>query len=400
MKDLTVDVVIVGAGPAGSIAAVNLAKAGVDVLVLEKRQEIGAPKRCAEGLNIMSLKKHGIDPNPRWAVQRIVSASLYSPSGKRILVQNQTTEGFVLERKNFEKHLAAEAIKAGARYMVKTLVTDVVIDGGGVRGVRAEYLGEEFSVSSRIVIAADGVDSLMAKKAGINTLNHLKDYHSGFQYEMGGLKNFDEQTLAIYFGNDVAPKGYVWIFPKGNRTANVGIGIVGTRSDEGSRARDYLDRFIENHPEIFEGASPIEVNAGGIPVSAAVDTFVLDGFMVVGDAAQQVNPIHGGGIGLAMDAAKLAAGIAAEAIREGDVSRERLSEYERVWHEKDGAYLEKLMRIRLFLEKCDDNDFEGIADIVSGEDVLKVMSGDYKYLLKIFVAKAPKLLPLARKFLS
>jgi digeranylgeranylglycerophospholipid reductase len=399
VKDTSTDVVVVGAGPAGSIAAWNLAKAGVNVSVLERRQEIGAPKRCAEGLNISSLNDHGIKPDPRWAVQEILGARLFSPSGREIIVKNPETRGFVLERKSFEKYLAAEAIKAGARYMVKTNVFDVIKDGDSVAGVNANFMDEEFTVTSRIVVAADGVDSMTAKRAGINTLNKLKDYHSGFQYEMAGLKNFDEESLNIYFGNEIAPKGYIWVFPKGNQTANVGIGIVGTKSGEGGRARDYLDEFIESHPEIFSDASPMEINAGGIPVSAAVETFVGDGLMLVGDAAQQVNPIHGGGIGIAMDAARLAARTAVKALHEGDTSRERLFEYEQLWRQDEGAYLNKLMKVRHFLEKLDDDEFENIAEILSGDDVLKVMSGDYRYLIKVFVKKAPKLIPLAKKIL-
>ncbi|MFC2162508.1 NAD(P)/FAD-dependent oxidoreductase [Candidatus Altiarchaeota archaeon] len=399
MKELKADVVVVGAGPAGSIAAANLAREGVDVLVLEKKQEIGVPKRCAEGLNYSGFVKHGIEVDPRYAMQKIIGATLVSPTGKTILVKNERTSGYVLERKIFEKHLAAQAIDAGARYKVKTLVTDIIKEGDKVMGVKAVYMGEEFTVKSKIVIAADGVDSMMAKMAGINTVNKITDYHSGYQYEMAGLKNFDTNSLTIFFGNKIAPKGYVWIFPKGGSVGNVGIGIVGCESEDGNRAQDYLDRFIADNPKIFGNASPIEVNAGGIPVSAACDSFVMDGFMVVGDAAQQVNPIHGGGIGLAMDAAKLCAQTAAAAIKEGDCSRERLFQYEKAWREGAGVFLSKLMRIRLFLEKCSDNEFEKIADVITGGDVLKVMSGDYKYLIKLLVTKAPKLLALGKKFL-
>jgi len=400
MNDLTVDIVVVGAGPAGSIIARNLAENDINVLVLDKKQEIGVPKRCAEGLNYSAFIKHGIAADPRWAVQRIHGASLFSPSGKKIRVENKKSDGYVLERKTFEKHLAAEAIKAGAKYMVKTNVYDVIKDGDRVIGVKACFMGDEFTVNSKIVIAADGVDSLTAKRAGINTVNKLGDYHSGFQYEMAGLKNFESDSLNIFFGNELAPKGYVWIFPKGNSTANVGIGILSANSGDGHRAKDYLDRFIEGYPEIFSDASPIEVNSGGIPVSASVETFVMDGFMVVGDAAQQVNPIHGGGIGIAMDAGKIAAITATKAIKEGDYSKEKLFEYEKKWREDEGAFLNRLIRSRHFLEKCSDKDFEKIADIMSGDDVLKIMSGDHKYLLKALITKAPKMIPLAKKFLS
>ncbi len=397
--NLKCDVVVVGAGPAGSTAARFLAKNGIDVIVVDKRQEIGAPKRCAEGIRLKALEKVGLKPNPAWAVNSIKGAVLYAPSGKQLKTVIDDSGGYILERKIFEKHIAAEAIRAGARYMVKTLATGVMKENGYVSGIHAEYMGEEFEIKSKLVIAADGVDSRIAKSAGLDTVNKITDYHSGFQYEMANLNMNDSDMLHIYFGDNIAPKGYVWIFPKGKDIANVGVGILGLKSDDGNRAKDYLDRFIKDHPEIFKNSSPIEINAGGVPVSSSVDTLVADGLMVVGDAAQQVNPIHGGGIALAMNAARIAADIATKAIRENDLSKEKLQEYEKIWRETDGARMKKLLKLRNFLEKLDDNDFEKFADILKGEDIVRLTGGRYKFLLKLFMKKAPKMLSLAKKFL-
>jgi digeranylgeranylglycerophospholipid reductase len=209
----------------------------------------------------------------------------------------------------------------------------------------------------------------------------------------------DMTKLHLFFGNTKAPNGYIWIFPKGNTTANVGIGIVGARSEEGKRAMDLLDRFIAENPRFFKNASPIEVNGGGIPVNISVSTFVADGFMVIGDAAQQVNPIHGGGMYLAMNAASMAAKVAAAAISEGNTTRERLLEYERTWHEVDGSRMKKILKIRTFVEKLNDNDLEDLSGILSGEEILRLTAGDNSVLVKVLTTKAPKLLPLVKKFL-
>ncbi len=399
MSDKTVDVVVVGAGPAGSMAAFKLAQSGIDVLVLEKRQEIGAPKRCAEGLSEDGLKRVGITPDPLWAVNKIYGTIVYTPSMKEVRISPKDMMGYILERKVFEKHLANQAIKAGAKYMIKTHVTDVIKEGDKVVGVKATHMGEEFSVKSKIVIAADGVDSMCAKRAGIDTLNHLKDYHSGFQYEMGGV-NAQEDQLHIFVGNEKSPKGYIWIFPKGKGIANVGIGIVGAKSEQGARAKDLLDKFIAENPRFFAKASPIEMNSGGIPVSVSAKTFVGDGIMVVGDAAQQVNPIHGGGISLAMNAAVICAEVVAKAISEGDTGKDRLYEYEKTWRETDGKKMNRLFTLRQFIEKLDDNDLENLGDILSGDDVMDlVVKADTKKLLSTIIKKGPKMLSLAKKFL-
>lgn len=399
MQNLKCDVVVVGAGPAGSTAARFLAKNGADVIAVDKRQEIGAPKRCAEGIRSNALERVGLKADPSWAVNRIAGAILYSPSGKKLKTVMGNAGGYILERKMFEKYIAAEAIRAGSRYMVKTHATGVIKENGYVSGIRAEYMGDEFEIRSRLVVAADGVDSKIAKSAGLDTVNKLADYHSGFQYEMANLKLEDSDMLHIYFGGNIAPKGYVWIFPKGKDIANVGVGILGLNSDDGCRARDYLEKFIKNHPEIFGNASPIEVNSGGIPVSSSVDTFVSNGLIVVGDAAQQVNPIHGGGIALAMNAAMIAADVGARALRENNLSKERLYEYEKIWRETDGARMKKLLKLRNFLEKLEDRDFEKLSDMLRGEDIVKLTEGKYRFLFKLFMKKAPGMVSLAKKFL-
>ncbi len=399
MRDLQFDAVVVGAGPAGSIAARTLAERGVKTLVLDKRQEIGSPKRCAEAINASGLRRVGLVPDPRWAVQKINGAVLYAPGGKSLELVFGDRVGYILERKVFEKFLASEAVSRGARYMVKTLASGVILEGGRVAGVEADFMGESYRIRSRLVIAADGVDSMVAKSAGLRTVNSLTDYHSGFQYEMAGLKIDRSNLLHIFFGDDTAPKGYVWIFPKGNDIANVGVGILGKMSEPGRKAQYYLDRFIGSHPEIFAGASPIEINSGGIPVGSALECLVADGLMVVGDAAHQVNPIHGGGISMAMYAAKIAGEVGAKALSEGDVSRGRLLEYDTLWRAGDGVKAQKLLKLRSFMEKLDANNLDTLADILSSDDIARIVEGEYGFLVKRFIKKAPKILPLAKKFL-
>src|SRR5688572_6750977 len=418
--DMEVDVLVVGLGPGGLIALREFAKQGFTVLGIDRKQELGWPKRCAEGVSDEGLAHCGVKPDPAWAYGRITGAAIYSPSGKRIVLEDESTYGWVVERKIFEKHLARDAILAGAKIMVKTQAVGLLREArgpkgpdgrpilgpegkpmpGAVAGVRAEFMGTQFDIRAKLTIGADGIDSFVGKWAGLKTLNRVRDYHAGFQYEMVGVTGYEEKWLHLYFGEEVAPKGYAWIFPKGKDVSNVGIGILAKESEWGNRAQDYLDRWIESHPELFQNASITEINGSGIPVSSRVPEPVGDGVMLVGDAAQLVNPIHGGGIIIAMRAALIAARVGGEALRAGDVSKARLQPYAtEYWTKDEGAVTEKLLKMRYFMENLTDNDFERLADILDGKTVMEVANARFPTFVKLLLKHFPTLAPLVRKYI-
>lgn len=391
------DVIIVGAGPAGSMTARHCAKRGLSTLVLEKDADIGSPKRCAEGLSIRGFDRAGLEYNPKYCMQPIKGAKLYAPGGKSVTLAKDETWGYVLERKVFEKHLAKDAIKAGADYMVRATVTDLIKADGKVSGVSGQYLGENFEFSSKLVIGADGTESKIGRMAGLRTTNKLIDYISGYQYEMAGVEDVDDDKIHMWFGNDITPKGYLWAFPKGDDLVNIGIGIISTENEKKS-AREYLDRFIASNPQYFKNASPVEVNAGGIPVCGEIkDPFVDDNIMLVGDSAHQVSPIHGGGMSTNLYAAQICARIAAEAIESGDTSKSKLMEYEREWRETDGVKMIKHLKLRHFVESLSDTDFDWFADNMKSDYIEDIQHGRTKFLLKMLVKK-PKLLMYAKKY--
>jgi len=364
------EIIIVGAGPAGLAAAIKLAEEKIPVLVFDRKQEIGCPKRCAEGLGGGWFERLKIKPKKEWAVQPIHGAQLYAPNGKSVKMKNDKSLGYVLERKIFEKDLAIEAVKKGAKILLKHQVVGAKRTSNGVE-LDVEADDEIQKYNCKLVIACDGVDSLTAKMLGLNTKLELSETDSGYQYEMTGISGYDENLLHLFFGTEVAPRGYIWIFPKRDGTANVGIGIG---AYEKKTAKFYLDRWIQQQEGLKNG-SIIEVNAGAIPVGGFLEKMQADNLLVAGDAGHMVDPIHGGGIGIAIEGGRIAAKHAARAIRENKFTEKDLESYTKDWYGTRGTELMRRLKGRHLLEKLTDSDFEYLADSITMEEALKIGNG-------------------------
>jgi len=169
----------------------------------------------------------------------------------------------------------------------------------------------------------------------------------------------NQKYCDFYLGNKIAPRGYAWIFPKGNDSANVGIGISGN-IDTG-KAIDYLNGFVEK--EIGNGAI-LSLVAGCVPVAGVLSNIVLDGFMLVGDAAHQNDPVSGGGIINSMIAGQFAGEVASKSIKNGNTSRAALLEYENLWNKRVGRTFRHLRGIREGILKFNDETLNDIAKVL------------------------------------
>ncbi len=360
MKDMY-DVLVIGAGPGGSIAAKTAAEKGLDVLLIEKRQEIGDPVRCAEGVNKEYLKKH-VEIDNSWICADLKGSRIFSPNGTKIEMAQEISGGevgYVLERKIFDRALAEHAAKAGAEVRVKTRATGLIIEDGFVKGARLMHLGKESEVRAKIVIGADGVESKVGRWAGIDTALKPVDIETCAQYLISGV-DIDQEYCEFYIGNELAPGGYIWIFPKGEGKANVGVGLLGSKTGKfNPRPVDYLNRFVEKK---FPNASIVEMVFGGVPVSGSIEKTSTNGLMLVGDAARQSDPITGGGILNAMDAGKIAGEAAYEAISAGDVSFGKLEEvYEKRWRETTGYAIDMSLIVKNCFINLQDEDLDSLA---------------------------------------
>ena len=395
MKLIETDVLVIGAGPAGSSTAKHAALNGAKVILMDKKSEIGSPKRCAEGVSKEGLKKLGIEPNSRWVTKELSGVRLISPNGTDVWMKEDQVKlpeaGYILERKVFDKFMAMDAARAGATIMIKTLARGMRKDYDGYI-VSCESMGEDFEIKAKIVVGADGPESRVGRWGGLKTAVKPKNMESGIQFEMVGLEMEDPDVIEFYFGS-VAPGGYAWIFPKGDDIANVGLGIVSTVTDKS--AYEHLLEFVKNCPAT-QNAQPVELNVGGDPVGGMIKNLVKDNLMIVGDAAGHVNPLTGGGIITALEAGMYAGEVAAAAVKEDNFSEKRLKEYQEICKKEIGDSFDKYLKTKDYLLSLSDSDLDSIAAAFQDTEFENIST---KELIKLLIKVSPKaLLKLGKLF--
>jgi digeranylgeranylglycerophospholipid reductase len=352
MKDIY-DVIVVGAGPTGSTAARFAAAGGASVLVLEKDRDVGYPVRCGEAVSHEGVVQF-IEPDPRWIAATVSKFRIVVPNGNSI-VPRLDGIGYVLERRIFDYELAKVAAREGAEVVTKAYAYDLIKSNGEVAGVRALVKDQKVDLHAKIVIGADGVESRVGKWAGIDTTCHIRDMESCAQMTLTGV-TVDEGILDFYFGEKIAPGGYLWVFPKGKDSANVGIGISVECAKQKAAIR-WLEEFVEKK---YPNAAVLTRIAGGVPCAKTCDEIVKGNVMLVGDAAHQVNPVSGGGIISGMIGGMIAGQVAAEALEKDD--RSHLKEYEKRWHKRLGWRHEVFYRIKEAIYEFSDETLNKLCE--------------------------------------
>ncbi|GAB4288059.1 MAG: digeranylgeranylglycerophospholipid reductase [Ignavibacteriaceae bacterium] len=346
------DIIVVGAGPAGSVAARFAAEQGVSVLLMEKDRDVGYPVRCGEAISKAGVEEF-ITPDEKWIAAKISRFSFNAPDGTEVIL-GFGEAGYVLERRIFDYELARTAADAGAEIVTRTYVNDLLFQDGKVAGVKFEHMGEQKQIKAKVVIAADGVESRIGRWAGLKTHIDFRDMESAVQITAANIP-VDQHTLYFYFGQEYAPNGYFWIFPKGHNKANIGLGVSGIIGKKKS-ALSFLNDFMNKH---YPDAPILTSVAGGVPCSITLKKISAPGIILVGDAARQVNPLSGGGIASGMIGGSIGGRIAAESVKLN--KPEHLLTYDKAWHDRLGRRHEIFNRIKEGIYNFSDERFNDIA---------------------------------------
>ncbi len=391
MEQSNYDVAIVGAGPAGSVAAKVIAEAGLSVLLVDRRMEFGSPVQCGEFLPTSgemrgifpSSKRVGklVDVPKRFIVNTTDDLHLYSPGGR---VFPFPLSANVLDRSEYDRYLTESAqsagadISAGIRLLRTEQKTTLVLKQGS----------RIFEVRARVVVGADGARSRVAQGLGPAFQHREADLCQSVQFVLHGGK-FDPRVTEMHFGSRIAPGGYFWIIPRSESEANVGLGIRWAFAESRLSVSQYLLRLIRSHPHIApmcKGAETVRRIGGVIPMGGPLPRTYSNGTVLIGDAAGHVMASNGGGISTALAGGEIAGEVVTAHLQDAVP----LSDYEIIWRQEFENELQSALNILRIADKVMISD--------SLTDLCMSLAGP-RFLKHIIRCRLPTLVDLASKTL-
>jgi digeranylgeranylglycerophospholipid reductase len=357
------DVIVVGAGPAGSYIAYELASLGHDVAVFEEKSASGLNVCCTGIISTQCFQSLGLGTDV--ILSKVNSAKFFSPSGKCLRLQAEKVQAYVVNRLLLDKALASKAQSQGAQYFFSSPVIDII---SGKDSIQAETLcfGTREIFSARVVVLANGFRPKLPRQLG---LGKIKNFLVGAQAEIEA-KNVDE--LEVYFGLGIAPGAFAWIVPISTNKAYVGLLAT-------SQARLYLQKFLNN---LFcQGRitnREVEIGQKALPVGTLARSYG-DRVLAIGDAAGQIKPTTGGGIYFGHLGAQIAAEVLDGALSSDNLTAGQLSHYQKQWKAKMGRELSLGYGARQTYAKLSDSQIEGIFNMLDSNGMAEVLLNSGKF---------------------
>jgi digeranylgeranylglycerophospholipid reductase len=343
--------IIIGAGPVGSFAALNLAKLGVKVTVFEEHQQIGLPSHCAGHLSIRSLKSIGLYPLPDGIVENtFTTANFYSPAGTKFSLHLSRPVTCTLNRARFDKYLASQAEAAGANFSLGSYVQSLIMSDGFVQGANIQ----QEHVYSKMTLDTEGISSRLLRQVGLKALRPEGLVYA-IEAEVENLRDIEPHAVEVYLGRDYAPGFYGWLIPRLDGTAKLGL------ATKSGNPQEFLRRLMSKHPvasKQLANAKITQASYHAITLGGPIDKTYTNGFLAIGDCASQVKPSTGGGVIFGLTCAKIAAETAKQAMETGDVSANFLQAYQKQCSDLLHFDFQVMLRFRRFLNSLSDEKID------------------------------------------
>jgi digeranylgeranylglycerophospholipid reductase len=391
------EAVIVGGGPVGSYAALQLAKLGVKSEVFEEQPQIGAPSHCTGHISIKSLQSMGLYPLSGGIIENIFNqANFYSPLGTKFSIKLKCPVTAVLNRELLDKYLAAKAQAAGATYHLNAPVQSLIKQEKAVKGIT---LKDGTAVNSKITIDSEGISSRLLHQAGLKPFKPSGLVY-GVEAEVDRVQGTEPHAVEVFLGRGFADGFYGWVVPRPDGSAKVGLA---TKSGNPKTSLDYL---MTKHPvasKQLKSSKITKINFHAITLGGPIRQSYADGFLAVGDCASQVKPTTGGGVIFGLTCAKIAAEVAADALKRGDVSSSSLMTYQKRCNEALNFDVSVMLRLRKFLNSLSDKKLDEVLRVCGKLGVDKALSDvdeiDFQGQMMLQVLKKPAMISALAYFL-
>ena len=360
MDELDFDIVIVGAGPAGSSAAHEAAKNGSSVALLEKESVVAETVRTSGVTWVKDAQSFGI---PEDCYNPIKNYSFCSPSNT-VTISDDVAKAAVLDVRKTYRHLAKQAQESGTKLFVDTNVTDVITDEQKKPiGVIAKSADKEIKFNAKVIIDCSGFQSVVGKMLGLIT--QWERFGAGAEYEVRA-ENVDDKTWWLMVGQKYSPAGYAWIFPVGGDIVRIGVGIGKPESNVDPTER--LNELMENKEGPIKDLgeiTKIEFHYGLIPNDGLSRKTVYDNLILVGDSAGQANPLVLEGIRYAIRFGRVAGKVASDAIKNDDTSENALRPYETDWKKAIESKINSASKVQNRWIGLSDEQWDKELDVIS-----------------------------------
>lgn len=366
-----VDITVIGAGPAGLIAAREAARKGAEVVVLEEHEEIGVPSHCAGLLNVEGLKRIGLTPERGFIQNEIRGAHFHSPSGLEFTVESRQVKAFVVDRVILDRVLGSHATHAGVDIRLGSKVSDLIFRNKHVSGVKVNGA----SLSSKIIIDGEGSVSKFVREVGLKS---HKKILPAIQFEVE-WRDVTPEFVDVFVGRKTAPDFFAWIVPTGSGSARIGLAC------NYSNPRRLLERFIEHKLTKCRVKS---LKGGAIPISGPIPRTYAERFLVVGDAAGHTKPTTGGGVITGGICAGIAGQTAANSVARGDFSAGCLKAYQDGWRKELGKEFLTMLFARRTLNRLSDRTMDKIFRVIIDNELQRLIKekGDIDFQSEVLRA--------------
>ncbi|MHA1230228.1 MAG: NAD(P)/FAD-dependent oxidoreductase [Candidatus Helarchaeota archaeon] len=378
------DVVIIGAGPAGSTTAKTLAERGVKVLLIEKQKTPGHYIHCAGGIIGYLLNRFGLISllsKNNVIKSKIRALKFMNLDGDYAIFSMNRTIGYTLDRSLFDNTLAMLAVDKGTTLKTNARFIDIEKNNKNSITIKIKEKNNIKFIQTEILVGADGIKSSVALKAGFKRSSDMLGF--GYCFDFKKVSNIDPETIEVIFSY-LTPGGYTWCFPKGPDSVNFGCGGLGNNFYY-KTVFNYFIKKINSISNKFRNSVKVKFTGGAVPICSPLKRCVKDRVLLVGDAANQINSTTAEGIRYALICGKMAGLVINYALKNENI--DFLIHYDKYWRSILGKEIRLSNVSRKFFFRFDDKDYSSLIKIIKKINFNLIMQGKWLRLLSDLISK-------------